>query len=166
MRHFLFAALSLCGCAAPAASRLAEFKRAVALAATRISAKSLSPQEAELVAADLAFAADAGARGAAAAFASQMLEDGKLFPQDAPPCVGPEGARKLFAHDKSQWWWSPEDVRVDGSLGVTWGMAAIAGRRADGSEFAIQTRYVTVWKRDEVGRWKIWLDVGTRGPGL
>lgn len=114
--------------------------------------------------ADLAFAADAARRGAAAAFASCMDTDGRLFPPRLPMQVGPEAVRALFADDTSLWEWAPVEARASGDLGVTWGVAVISGTGPDGAAYAVTTRYVTAWRRTEDGTWKVWLDAGTPGP--
>jgi len=149
-----------------AEARLASYRAAVDAAAARSMAAARTPEERSLVEADLAFSALAREAGAPEAFARQMLPDGKTFPAGEPPAVGPDAVRAALEGAGTQWWWAPEEVRVSGDLGVTWGVAAIGVTTPDGKADAVQTRYVSVWRRDPDGRWKLWLDIGNRGPGL
>ena len=143
---------------------LAEARAKVASAAAKSRANARTPEEKAIVEADLAFAADAVKRGAAAAFADRMHAQGKLFPPRQPVAIGPEAVRALFKDDTSLWEWAPVEAVAHGDLGVTWGIAAISGKGEDGKPFAVTTRYTTVWRRDASGAWKIWIDVGTPGP--
>lgn len=143
---------------------LAEARAKVAAAAAKSRSNTKTPEEKAIVEADLAFAADAAKRGAAAAFAERMHAQGKLFPPRQPVAVGPEAVRALFKDDTSLWEWAPVEAVAHGDLGVTWGIAAISGKGEDGKPFAVTTRYTTVWRRDASGAWKIWIDVGTPGP--
>jgi ketosteroid isomerase-like protein len=143
---------------------LAEARAKIAAAAASARAGAKSAEESAIVAADLAFAADAKKRGAAEAFAAVMHPDGKMFPPRQPISVGVEAARAAFKDDKSLWEWAPVQVAASGDVGATWGIAAISGTGDDGKPFAITTRYVSVWRKDSTGTWKIWLDVGTPGP--
>ncbi len=169
MRHLLLIAAMLM--AAPAFAQpvmsdadvaAARAKIVAAAAASRANAKSA--EEKAIVEADLAFAADAAKRGAAAAFGDRLHADGKMFPARQPIAVGPEAARALFKDDTATWAWAPMQAVANGDLGVTWGIALISGKGEDGKPFAVTTRYTTVWRRDAQGVWKIWIDVGTPGP--
>jgi ketosteroid isomerase-like protein len=146
----------------PVDEAAARAKIAAAAAASRAAAKT--PEEKAVVEADLAFAADAGKRGAQAAFVAVIHSQGKMFPPRQPIAVGPEAVAALFKDDKSRWEWAPVEVAARDDLGVTWGIALISGKGEDGKPFAVTTRYSTVWRRDAAGAWKLWLDVGTPGP--
>jgi ketosteroid isomerase-like protein len=140
----------------------ARAKIAAAAAATRAAAKT--PEEKAVVEADLAFAADAKKRGVEEAFADAAHPEAKMFPPRQPVAIGQAAVRKLFAGDKSLWEWAPVEVKAQGDLGATWGIAAISGTGEDGKPFVITTRYVSVWRKDAKGQWKFWLDAGTPGP--
>jgi ketosteroid isomerase-like protein len=143
---------------------LAEARPKIAAAAASARAAAKTPEEKAVVEADLAFAADAKKRGAAEAFAAVIHPNGKMFPPRAPITVGVEGVRALFKDDKALWEWAPVEVAAAGDLGVTWGIAVISGTGDDGKPFAFTTRYVSVWRKDTSGAWKMWLDAGTAGP--
>lgn len=145
-------------------AELAAARAKIVAAATASRAHAKTPEEKAIVEADLAFAADAQKRGAAAAFGDRMHAQGKMFPPRQPLVVGPDAARTTFKDDTSLWEWAPVEAVANGDLGVTWGIAAISGKGEDGKPFAVTTRYTTVWRKDAAGAWKIWIDVGTPGP--
>ena len=148
---------------APAEDSAAAREKVTAAARAAREAPCTAAERA-VVEADLAFAADAAARGPAAAFADRMHPEGRLLPAGEPVVVGPEAVRAAFAADRARWEWAPLGVVAVGDVGATWGIAVISGERPGGEPFAVTTRYATVWKRDAAGAWKIWLDVGTAGP--
>ncbi len=165
MAGALFAASAVLAADAPNVdAELAVARAKIAAAAAKSRADAKTPEEKAIVEADLAFAADAQKRGAAAAFGDRLHAQGKMFPPRRPIQVGPEAARAAFKDDTSLWEWAPVEAVANGDLGVTWGIAAISGKGEDGKPFAVTTRYTTVWRRDASGTWKIWIDVGTPGP--
>lgn len=143
---------------------LSEARAKISAAATASRAAAKTPEEKAVVEADLAFAADAKKRGAQEAFSAAIHPDGKMFPPRQPITVGIEATRAAFKDDKSLWEWAPVQFAASGDLGVTWGVAAISGKGEDGKPFVVTTRYVSVWRKDASGVWKMWLDVGTPGP--
>lgn len=145
-------------------AQLAAARAKIAAAATQARTNARSAEEKAVVEADLAFAADAAKRGAEVAFGDRMMAQGRLFPARQPLAVGPDAVRALFKGDASLWEWAPVEVAAKGDLGVTWGIAAISGKGEDGKAFVVTTRYTTVWRKDDKGAWKIWLDLGTPGP--
>jgi len=136
----------------------------IAQAAQKARASARTAEEKAIVEADLAFAADAAKRGADVAFAERMLPQGRLFPARQPLAVGPDAVRALFKGDASLWEWAPVEAVAESGLGVTWGIAAISGKGEDGKDFVVTTRYTTVWRKDDKGVWKIWIDLATPGP--
>lgn len=142
---------------------LAEARTKIA-AAMAMRAGAQTPEEKAVVDADLAFAADAKKRGAAAAFASVAHPDIKMFPPRQAVVMGVDAVKALFKDDSALWEWAPVQVLAEDGLGATWGIAAISGKGEDGKPFTVTTRYVTVWRKDAGGAWKLWLDLGTPGP--
>jgi len=145
-------------------AQLASARAKIAAAAAQAKTNARTAEEKAIVEADLAFAADAAKRGAEAAFGDRIHPQGKMFPARQALTVGPEAARALFKGDTSLWEWAPVEAVANGDLGVTWGIAAISGKGDDGKPFVVTTRYTTVWRRDDKGMWKIWIDIGTPGP--
>jgi ketosteroid isomerase-like protein len=143
---------------------LADGRAKVAAAAIASRAAAKTAEEKAVVEADLAFAADAKKRGAMEAFAAVMHPEGKTFPPRNPIVVGVEATRAAFKDDTALWEWAPVQVVAKDGLGVTWGVAVISDKDKDGKLVAFTTRYVSVWRKDAGGAWKMWLDVGTAGP--
>jgi ketosteroid isomerase-like protein len=150
-----------------ATALLETYRAQVRAQRTRIETKirDQTGPETVLYAADLAFNDDAEKRGLKAAFSDWFTQDGVLIGAGALPSFGP--AEVAAAYEGSQDWtlrWAPVDARIDGNLGVTWGIAALSLKDDKGQLLARSTRYVTVWKRQPDGSWKVWLDTGTTGP--
>lgn len=160
----LFAAQAVAAEAPSPEAMLAEARAKISAAAAKSRTNARTAEAKAIVEADLAFAADAAKRGAAAAFAARFHPEGKLLPARAPVAVGPAAVAAVFKDDTSLWEWAPVEAVANGDLGVTWGIAAISGKGEDGKPFAVTTRYTTVWRKDASGAWKIWIDVGTAGP--
>jgi ketosteroid isomerase-like protein len=58
--------------------------------------------------------------------------------------------------------WQPVWSEAGGDLGYTTGRWQLHARGPDGKEAKIETgTYVTVWRRQDDGRWKIAFDLGT-----
>jgi ketosteroid isomerase-like protein len=118
-----------------------------------------------LLEADRAFAARAREVGAAAAFSEFMAPDGKLLGAGEDPVVGTEAIVAVMAAlpADAEISWTPNEAFVadSGELGVTWGEYRLS-LPGEGGEASVQAgRYVTVWRKDETGRWRGVIDIGT-----
>jgi hypothetical protein len=62
--------------------------------------------------------------------------------------------------------WSPSriDVSQDGTLGYTWGRYDLTSHGKDGRDSVDTGVYLTIWKRDSNGAWKIAFDGGPELP--
>ena len=126
--------------------------------------------EASLLVADRSFAretADRGVEGWADAFA----EDGAQMANGQALVVGRQAIRELMkpllGDPSSHLRWEPESAAVSasGDLGYTFGHAQLVKRGADGNEaVTAKLQYLTVWKRQLDGSWKVAMDVGTPEP--
>jgi ketosteroid isomerase-like protein len=118
-----------------------------------------------LLAADRAFAARAREVGAAEAFIDFMDADGKLLGAAEDPVVGSEAIFSVMAAlpDEADISWSPVEAFVadSGELGVTWGTYRLFIPGPAGEAVEETGRYLTVWRKDENGRWRGILDIGT-----
>lgn len=126
---------------------------------------------AAVLAADRAFAARAAQVGAAAAFREFMdPDDGRLIPRVGPPAVGETAIYAMMGGDEpdaGRLLWAPEEAFVadSGELAATWGSARFVPADPDAPER--QGRYLTVWRKDDDGRWRGLIDLGnmpTAGP--
>ncbi len=124
----------------------------------------------ELLDADKAFdaaVADAGMEGAAA-WASYFAADGGM--NGVPPVHGREKVREamagFFAKPGNTLRWQPDfaDVSRSGDLGYTLGSSRRLWTGPDGKRYTNEGRYITVWKRQQDGAWKIVFDGGASTP--
>lgn len=124
--------------------------------------------ESELIAADRRFSASVQRSGLAAwitAFApsGRMIADGQSY-------VGPEGIRRamlpVFADTTFSITWDPNyaEVAASGDLGYTVGRYERRSR-AEGETVVNSGTYLTVWRRQEDGSWKVKADIGNPDAG-
>ena len=123
--------------------------------------------EAELIAADRAFAksvAEHGLSGWVGGFApaGRMVAGGHSY-------IGGEGIRRtmlpLFADSTLQFTWDPNyaEVAESGDLGYTVGRYEIRAS-GDAAPMSETGTYLTVWTRRDDGRWKVKADIGNPDP--
>jgi ketosteroid isomerase-like protein len=114
----------------------------------------------DLLAADTAFAARAGESGQHVAFAEYLAPDGILF---RPEAVG--GQQWLAGNEPAtgrlEWWPSAAAVDCSGRLGVSTGPWRYSN--AAGGE-PVAGHYLSVWRRDDDGQWRVVLDHGIDHP--
>ena len=120
----------------------------------------------ELLAADANFAREAGARGVADAFDAYLTDDAIHL---APPGQPVEGRAAIVDNLRAldDGWaldWEPAhaEASVDGSLGWTWGRYALY--RIETPQARQTGKYLTVWRRDRDGRWRVSADIGNPDP--
>lgn len=128
----------------------------------------------DLIAADKAFAAMSVAKGDPAAFLAYLADDGCLFGTgNRPPVYGKVAYEKSLAKHvsgnapKSTLSWIPDEAEVskDGTLGFTDGRWTFDGPPgANGKHEHASGHYLTTWKKDASGAWKVAADMGTTDP--
>ncbi|HEY5227360.1 MAG TPA: nuclear transport factor 2 family protein [Opitutaceae bacterium] len=115
----------------------------------------------DLVTVDKAFSARSAKDGPRAAFAEYFAEDAKILNQYR---TGPAGIQDMFLQlpADATLTWEPASVQVstDGDLGYTWGRYTLTLPHAghSGRPFMQMGYYSTVWKRANLGRWKVALE--------
>lgn len=120
---------------------------------------------AELIAAEKAFNRDAAMHGAKG-WAANFLETGQMLSKSGQVISGKDVIEKamtpLFALKKIDFTWTPSyaELSKDGSLGYTYGTYKRAYMSATDEEVVDRGMYLTVWKRDAHGQWKVAVDVG------
>jgi ketosteroid isomerase-like protein len=126
--------------------------------------------EAELLAADRAFAADVQERRLEA-WVAAFDEHGSQVGDDFRPITGDAAIRArmqgFFADPANALWWEPDAAHVSeaGNLGSTTGRFRMERRAADGTvEVVMRGRYFDVWRRLPDGRWRLLYDVGDPDP--
>jgi hypothetical protein len=158
-REWRLAALLLVGIGAPAGAVLPQGMGPLTHPAVA-GAGRLQP----LADADLAFAADAGRRGAAAAFEAWAAPDAVIL-GGPEPTLGPAAIGRAFAaRPASRWTWHPVAVRgsAAGDLGITVGEAIITpDAQPDAPNYS---KYLTVWARQPDGSVRYLTDGGNPRP--
>lgn len=140
------------------AAGLAGFK-----AGTAFGAKN---QKQALLQADRDFD-EATSRQGSEAWASFFADDGIMMPAGADMAVGREAIRKLMAQTFSEpgysLRWEPIDGAVSGDLGYTYGVFKSTRMQARRTA-TTYGKYVTIWKRQRGGLWKVAMDIGNQSP--
>lgn len=122
-----------------------------------------SKAKAEILAADRAFEAASRKDGPKAAFLAFVAGDGKLLGESLQ---GADGIKNLYAQlpATATLTWEPSfvDVSSGGDLGYVWGHYTLTMPLPQYGPKAYIKRgtYVTVWKRQFSGAWKVVLDGG------
>ena len=115
---------------------------------------------------DREFAAFSLRVGAAEAFKQYSLEDIVLLPPNAEPVYGSNNVSQGFVEFDKQFIldWEPQaaEVAISGDLAYSWGTST-GTDRVTGQQ-AFRGKYLTVWKKDMNGNWKMLADMGNSSP--
>ena len=106
--------------------------------------------------------------GGGPAFADWFAEDGVALGNGAAPLIG----RVAIAKDarwnpkEYQLTWTPTEAVMgpSGDMGYTWGHFEGHGKDANGNPVTTSGRYMTVWRKQPDGNWKVVLDAGGNEP--
>ena len=98
------------------------------------------------------------------AFLEYMEEDAILLRDNNMPIIGADAVEYVSSINDStfQIEWEPHggDVSSSGDMGFTYGLYTLK------TDSAVQHgSYVTIWRKQEDGKWKYVLDAGTQGLG-
>jgi ketosteroid isomerase-like protein len=132
-------------------------------------ADAAEPFRRAVLEADRAFDRDV-ATGGAKAWASYFAPDGKMFRANATITQGRAEIEQLmapfFGQPDVSLRWQPTfaDASASGDLGYTTGESTTRGRDEQGRVVESRGRYVTIWKRQTDGSWKVALDIGANTP--
>lgn len=121
----------------------------------------------ELMEADRAFdqaVQDRGAEGWVATFS----DDGRMLLDGGPIVTGAEAIRDVMSILDDPAYslrWEPlgAEVSASGDLGYTWGRYVRELRRESGETETAEGKYLTVWRRDPRGGWRVAADIGNSG---
>jgi ketosteroid isomerase-like protein len=118
------------------------------------------------MAADSAFDFATAARGVEG-WVSFVADSGRQTDERGNFVTGPAAIRELM-HDlltdstrALRWVPDKAEVSADGTLGYTWGRWTMTVKDSTGSHQASQGRYLTVWRKQRDGSWKVEADIGT-----
>jgi ketosteroid isomerase-like protein len=107
---------------------------------------------------DLSFSRTSEEKGAAQAFYEFFAADGVNLCAGELPIRGRDAIKvHLAAGPQGFFTWQPTaaDVSKTADMGFTWGTAIFQGKGADDKPRINHSKYVTVWKKQNNGRWKV-----------
>ena len=112
--------------------------------------------------------AKATAEGGGKAFAQWFAEDAVTLSNGEAPVHGREEIAKQatwLARDY-QLTWTPTDAILSpaGDMGYTWGHYEGHSRDAQGNPVVTMGRYLTIWRKQTDGSWKVALDASNNEP--
>jgi ketosteroid isomerase-like protein len=119
-----------------------------------------------LLAADRAYDSATAARGVEG-WVSFVADSGRQLDAQGNFVTGPAAIRELMRglldDSLSSLRWVPDlaDISGDGTLGYTWGRWTLSVQDSSGSHQVGQGRYLTIWRRQPDGSWKVEGDIGT-----
>jgi ketosteroid isomerase-like protein len=124
----------------------------------------LETWKAELMEADRAFS-EAISQNGLSLWASFFTEDGAVIQEGAGEIRGTEAiqaAMDAAASAITSFSWTPEraEVSIGGDLGYTVGSWRTTAVDPDGVEMLRTGLYVSIWRRQEDGSWKVEMDLG------
>ncbi|HEY1984213.1 MAG TPA: nuclear transport factor 2 family protein [Terracidiphilus sp.] len=113
------------------------------------------------------FAKDVLARGGAG-FAAWFAEDGVALGNGAAPLIGRVAIAKSAGWSPKvyQLTWTPTAAVMgpSGDMGYTWGHFEGHSKDANGNPVTTSGRYMTIWRKQADGTWKVVLDAGSNEP--
>jgi ketosteroid isomerase-like protein len=136
-------------------------------AANPFSNPGLTPQQSFLYSLEAKFEHDT-IQGGGAAFAKWFAPDAVTLSNGKAPIIGQAAIAAAANWTASQYklTWTPEGARMstDGDMGFTWGTYEGRSKDRDGSPIVTTGRYMTVWKKQSDGSWKVALDASNDAP--
>jgi ketosteroid isomerase-like protein len=95
-------------------------------------------------------------------------DDAVLLPAGAGMVIGKEAIQKYleprFAAPGFSMRWEPIEAYVSGDLGYTQGISRTSRNGLDGKPIVGYGKYVTIWRKQRDGSWKLALDIGNSNP--
>ncbi len=113
------------------------------------------------------FAKDVAERGGAG-FAAWFADDGVALGNGAAPLNGKVAIAKSanWSPKDYQLTWTPTDAMMgpSGDMGYTWGHYEGRSKDTNGNPVLTSGRYITMWRKEPDGSWKVVLDAGANEP--
>jgi ketosteroid isomerase-like protein len=113
------------------------------------------------------FAKDVLEQGGAG-FAAWFADDGVALGNGAAPLIGKVAIAKSanWSPKNYQLTWTPTDAMMgpSGDMGYTWGHYEGRSKDANGSPVLTSGRYITMWRKEPDGSWKVVMDAGANEP--
>lgn len=167
MRGFLWTGLLSCLLIVGARAQTLNPNPASSPSSSVLTDPGLTPEVEFLYQLEAKFAADT-AKGGGKAFGTWFAPDAVTLENGGAPVVGHDAiaARATWSPDTYQLMWTPDGARMSpaGDMGFTWGHYEGLSKDAQGNPVKEAGRYMTVWKRQPDGTWKVELDASNTGP--
>lgn len=113
------------------------------------------------------FAKDVAEKGGAG-FAEWFADDGVTLGNGVAAVVGKVAIEKstTWSPRDYQLTWTPTDAVMgpSGDMGYTWGHFEGHSKDANGNPVTTSGRYMTIWRKQSDGAWKVVLDAGANEP--
>ncbi len=134
-------------------------------ATSQLSTPGLSSGTAFLFELEAKFAR-ATAQGGGAAFAAWFADDAVTLSNGKAPVIGRAAIAEqaTWSPKNYQLTWTPSSGQLAGEMGYTWGHYEGTAISADGHSSTTAGRYMTIWKKQPGGAWKVVLDVSNDEP--
>lgn len=128
---------------------------------------TMGPGKTLLFGLEAKFAQDVAAKGGAG-FAEWFAPDGVALGNGTAPVVGQVAIARStnWSPQQYQLTWTPTDAVMgpSGDMGYTWGHFEGHSKDANGNPVTTSGRYITVWRKQPDGTWKVVLDAGANEP--
>ena len=119
-----------------------------------------------LLEADRSFSQMSAAKGMKNAFLEYIDSNGVLLKPNTTPIAGASAIDYLIQQNDTGYTltWQPHEgfVAESGELGYTYGIYSLKASNADTVMYGT---YVSIWKKQQDGKWKFVLDSGNEGVG-
>ena len=129
---------------------------------------NLEQERANLLETDREFAKMSVERTTAEAFKAYLTEDAVVFSQGQNPIVGRDAIYNELKEGEHEYTidWEPQDGEVAKSaeMGWIWGTWTLYIISGEDSIKMSYGKYLDVWKKQEDGSWKLYLDMGNSSP--
>ena len=136
-------------------------------AANPLTDATLNAGKMQLYDLEARFAKDVATRGGAA-FADWFAEDGVALNNGKAPLLGKVAIAKSasWSPQDYQLTWTPTDAMMgpSGDMGYTWGHFEGHSKDANGNSVTTSGRYITMWRKEPDGSWRVVLDAGSNEP--
>ncbi|HEY0786253.1 MAG TPA: DUF4440 domain-containing protein [Acidobacteriaceae bacterium] len=136
-----------------------------ALPANQLATPNISSGTAFLFDLEAKFAR-ATAEGGGAAFAAWFADDAVTLSNGKAPVTGHSAiaAQATWSAKAYQLTWTPSGGQLAGDMGYTWGHYEGHSLGPDGQKSSTTGRYITIWKKQPGGDWKVELDASNDEP--
>lgn len=165
----LFAVLAAlaAACVQAAQGQLPLPEAGVQTAPNPLSDTTVKPGKQLLFGLEARFAKDVAEHGGKA-FAEWFAEDGVVLGNGQAPVIGRVAIAKssTWLAKDYQLTWTPTDAALSpsGDMGYTWGSFEGHSKDANGNPVTTNGRYMTIWRKEADGQWKVVLDAGANEP--